>query len=271
LCLSWLCHISAGYNNPIPSPHAPKKSSSKLTNMSHRCSCKRCSRGERDFFRQLFLGASPDGQLCVLSHLPSPEKPYFISIDRRKAPALDAPSITKIPDELLSEIFTHAMKSEPGKTGCYHTALALSTVSKHLHRIVQPIMYRTIHLSGDCSSLPCLRVNHFHRTIKRNLALGPMVRTLRLYMGSDMTVGADVELDFLLERELLAFLPNVESLDMRGCFEHTRAWPMINNAIKNWPRLKHLKLLCESRFLLLPPIGVFVLATPNLQTLNIKG
>jgi hypothetical protein len=224
-----------------------------------RCfACSRFSPRGGPRFRQLLLGASQDGQLCILP----PPAPL---VD----PPLDTPFITKIPDELLDKIFTHALKSELWTTGFYHTALALSTVSKDFHRIVQPLMYRTIHLSNHSLARPCLAVKQFHRTIKGNLALGSMVKILRVHVEYLLTNASEFE--FMIGIELLGLLPNVESFDLHGGYEHPSTWPMIRNAVGNWPRIKHVGLSREDWSLLMPPVCELVMAIPSLNTLNLYG
>jgi hypothetical protein len=215
--------------------------------------------------KQLHLGPSPDGQLCVLPPT------ILVSSEGPKEPPLGTPFITRISDELLDEIFVHAIKSSGGwGVNIYHTALALSQVSKRFHRIVQPLMYRTIQLGEHSLVRPCRVVKQLHKTIKCNPALGSMVRTLRAHV--EWGLRADyADADFQFASELLGWLPNVESFDLQGGYEHPSAWPMISNAVKNWHRLKSLLFSREDWTLKMPPICDLVLTTPSLTTLDLHG
>ena len=226
-----------------------------------RCfACSRFAPRNNPPFRQLLLGASQDGQLCILP------KSMFVPETPSLPPG--TPFITKIPDELLDEIFIHALKSEYWRAEFYKSALALSTVSKHFHRIVQPLMYRKIHLSEHNLAQPCLAVKQFYRTIKANRALGSMVKTLRVHVEYPSTAS---EAEFMTGIELLGLLPNVESFDLHGGYEHPSTWPMIRNAVGNWPRIKHVGLSRQNWSLLMPPVCKLVMATPGLSTLNLDG
>jgi hypothetical protein len=221
--------------------------------------------------KQLLLGASQDGQLCILPpSISVPQTKYPTSINRRKDPPLDTPFIAKIPDELLDEIFTHALGSELWRMEFYHTALVLSRVSKHFHRIVQPFMYRRINLSGHSLTRPCPAVKKFHRTIKGNRSLGSIVKTLRVHV-EYLIQGPTSEAEFKVGIELLGWLPNLESFDLQGGYEYPSTWPMIRNAIANWPRIKHVELSREDFSLSMPPVCELVIATPSLSTLNLHG
>jgi hypothetical protein len=226
-----------------------------------RCfACSRFSPRDSPPLRQLLLGATQDGQLCIL--------PPSISVDGRKDAPLDTPFITKIPDELLDEIFTHALKNEFRRTEFNKTALVLSTVSKHFHRIVQPHMYRTIHLSGHSLVPPCLVIKQFHRTIKGNRALGSMVKTLLIHVEC---FNIRSEAEFMIGIELLGLVPNVESFYLHGGYEYPSTWPMIRNAVGNWPRIRHVQLSREDFSLLMAPVCELVIATPSLSTLKLDG
>jgi len=217
--------------------------------------------------KQSLLGSSEDGQLCILPASTSSS----VSGSRQKASPTSTPFITRISDELFDEIFIHAIKGSNvwGDTN-YQTALALSGVSKRFHRIVQPLMYRTIHIGQHMLAPPCRAVRQLHRTMKFNKALGSMVRALGVHV--DWGVSGNIsDTEFEIGRELLGWLPNVDSFMIHGGYEHLSTWPMISNAVLNWPRLKSLLFSREDWTLGMPPVCDLILTTPNLTTLTLHG
>jgi hypothetical protein len=221
-------------------------------------------------FRQLLLGASKNGELCIQP--PSTSMPgtlHGLTTDKQNDPPLKQSFVTRIPDELLNDIFTLSLGNEHYfQSEYYHTALSLSIVSKHFHHIVQPLMYRTINIGGHSLVKPCLAVKQLHRTVKENRALGSMVKTLYVHIDA---YSATSEAEYKVATEILDLLPNVESFDLHGGFEGPSTWPMIRNAIRNWARIKHVGLSREDFTLRMPPVCELIVATPNLMTLDLYG
>jgi hypothetical protein len=191
-------------------------------------------------------------------------------IDRPKGLPVDRQFITKIPDELLNEIFIHAVKTKVGRTGVSHTALSLSTVSRRFHRIVQPLMYKSLYLSGHSLARPCLAVKLLHRTLKENLALGQMVASLHVHVEYLLPSPASPA-EFETGIGILSLLPNVEWFEIQGGYEHPCTWTMIRNAVANWKQIKRVCLIREDFSLLMPPVCELVMATPSLTTLELHG
>jgi hypothetical protein len=221
--------------------------------------------------RQLLLGASQDKQLCILPPSTSVSKNHRSSslIDRR-TDAHNKQYIAKIPDELLNGIFTHALQSDVGRTGVSYTALALSTVSRRFHRIVQPLMYSTLDLSEHSLARPCLPIKLFHRTLKENPILGPMVRSLYAHV-EYLLPNTGSSADFAIGIEILNLLPNLEEFQIQGGYEYPSTWPMIKNAVANWKRINRLRLVREDFSLLMPPVCELIVATPSLTSLELHG
>lgn len=233
---------------------------------------RRVSHSESPGFRQLILGASKNGQLCIQPPSTSMPGTYGLSTDKLKDSPRKESFVTRIPDELLHDIFTLSLGNDSNEqylqSQYYHTALSLSTVSKHFHHILQPLMYRTINIGGHSLAQPCLAVKQLHRTMKENRALGSMVKTLRVHIDCLSTAS---EAEYKVATEILDLLPNVESFYFHGGFERPSTWPMIRNAIGNWARIKHVGLSREDFSLRMPPVCELVMATPNLMTLDLYG
>lgn len=238
--------------------------------------CYACSR--RSFtdrsppLKQLRLGGSQDKQLCILPPSTSQSQKHYspsITASRKDGP-LNSHFITKIPDELLNEIFTHAVQSEVGQTGVFHTALALCTVSRRFHRIVQPHLYRCLNLSHHSLARPCLAVKLLHRTLKENPILGHVVTTLHVHVEFRLS-NTTFQGDFAIGKEILSLVPNVEAFQIQGGYEYPPTWPMIQNAVMNWKQIRHVHLIREDFSLLMPPVFELVMATPSLTTLELHG
>jgi hypothetical protein len=198
-----------------------------------------------------------------------PGTPHGLSTDKRKDPPSKENFFTGIPDELLDEIFTLSFVNEHyHQSKYYHTALSLSSVSKHFHNIVQPLMYQAINICEHNLVKPCLAVKQLHRTVKENRALGSMVKTLRVHIEPLSNAS---EPEYKVATEILDLLPNVESFDLHGGFEGPPTWSMIRNAIGNWARIKHVSLSREDFTLRMLPVCELVMATPNLMTLDLYG
>ena len=226
-------------------------------------------------FKQLLLGASLDGQLCIL--------PPPISLPRTdcitqsdSAISFHTPFITQLSDELLNEIFTYALSGElwqPSFPQQQHSfpqrALTLSKVSKRFYRIVHPLIYSTIYLSDHNIAPPCRAIKLLHRTMKENQVLGSMIRRLSLHVEFLTTASED---KFTIGRELLDSAQNVESFSLYGA-DRPSSWPMIQSAVKNWPRIKHitLSLSRDNWDLLTTPVCELILATPTLRTMTLHG
>jgi len=224
--------------------------------------------------KQLRLGGSQDKQLCILPPSTSQSPRHYspsITASQKDCP-LNSHFITKIPDELLNEIFTHAVQSEVGQTGAFHTALALCTVSRRFHRIVQPHLYRSLNLSHHSLAWPCRVVKLLHRTLKENPVLGHVVTTLHVHvkwLPSNTTF--PVEFEFAIGIEILSFVPNVEFFQIQGGYQYSPTWPMIQNAVMNWKHIRHVHLGRNGSSLLMPPVLELVMATPSLTTLELHG
>jgi hypothetical protein len=211
----------------------------------------------RQSLKQSLLGASLTGQLCILP--PSISETSFHTT-----------FITQLSDELLNEIFTHALSGEQElrRPSFSQRALALSKVSKRFYRIVQPLMYNSIYLSNHYMAPPCIAVKLLHRTMKENQVLGSMVRRLFVHIDYHTTVTDE---KFTIGRELLSIFQNVEAFDLHGGYDRPSTWPMIKRAFKNWPRLMHITLSREYSGPLIVPVCEIILVTPSLKTMNLHG
>ncbi len=180
--------------------------------------------------------------------------------------------IFKLPDELLNEIFTLAIRSDAesfGK-GQYASALTLSVICKRFSRIAQPLLYYNIFAGKSYGSTlvpPKRSVKLLYRTLKAYPALGKLCK--RLYLGID-DVRRPGPNDFVLANDLLPWLTNVRSLNIHGGFESMETWPTIRNALAHMPYIDDLTISREGCGLRLIDICRYV-NLPHLCNLYLHG
>jgi hypothetical protein len=188
------------------------------------------------------------------------------------------PYILRLPDELLTNIFSLAMGPCRWYGSSYYSCgTSIISTCKRFQGVAQRLLYRTILFWNCCGLVPaCRPARRFHTALKSNPLLGTYCTRLDIYVSTRdfRKVDKTVADDYNLASELLSWLPNVRHFTMRGVFDggnSHRAWEMLRIAFEHMPFIKVAAFHREALHGLLVDDIISNVNLPHLEILSIHG
>ncbi|RDW80378.1 hypothetical protein BP5796_05076 [Coleophoma crateriformis] len=216
-------------------------------------------------FRQLYLGASTNGQLALVSRLPKIPTLDSSASSGDNSTSVSKVLVTALPEELLVKIFNLTNRCD--YCGSDHYVVLLK-VCKAFYRIVQPLLYKNIDIIQPTGLVPTgTRARLLHRTVKEKPALGTFCKDLQVYINSLQDVRDG---DYVSAAELLQSFPCTTNFSVHGGFGHPPTWPLLKRAFQNMSFIKHLTLSRELWDLHMAPV-CDVIQDMHLESLHLHG